>query len=769
MKQIFQYKELFHFESGARLPNLNIAYHTFGKRSVADDNIIWVFHALTANSDVSEWWPTLFGQNNILDPDKYFIICANVIGSPYGSSCPSDLHFPMFTVRDVCRLHMLLAEELNIRQIYLAIGGSFGGDQALEFAHSFQGKIQNLVLIACSAKESAWAIAVHETQRLALKSDPTFGLLNGGQEGIKAARAIGMLTYRTSQLFIDKQTDDQEKLDDFMASSYIKYQGDKFADRFTALSYYYLTKCLDSHDIGRNRGGIKTALTRINIPSLVIGIDSDMLIPTNLQKELAEFLPSAAYEEIHSDSGHDGFLIEGPRIANCIKEFLGKNKRECTVHKFGGKSLANGTPIKQALKIIVDAHQTGHHVIIVSARGNTTDRLLDLYRLALNNENYQEELDQLLAYQKNDSDIDLTKLETDLTATLGATAILGVDNHDIANKVIAFGELFSAEAISFWLKKSGISVQCIDARAIIKSIYEKGDYSVDVKKSRTLTRALLMNLDENVIPVITGFISSDEKGKTTNLGRNGSNYTASLIASFIQAKSVYNWTDVNGIYSANPKYVQNAKLISHLSFREANELANFGTHVLHSKTILPLIENDIPIFVKNSHHPELPGTRVDSLGSEKGIKAVSAIDDISLIAIEGAGLLGKVGIDSRIFSCLSNNHISVRLISQASSERGIGFVVDKAFAELTIRVLHEEFMEELSSQAISSIRANNNVAIIAITGRHNYALEKAIQGLRKNKIWIHLFSNSISGENISLVVDNSKIYNAVNVVHEYVV
>jgi homoserine O-acetyltransferase len=319
--------EKFQLESGLQLENLKLVYHTFGQLNERKDNVIWVFHALTANSDVLEWWPGLFGPNNLYTPEEFFIICVNTLGSPYGSSCPKDLNFPAFTVRDVVNAQLQLAASLKITQIHTAIGGSFGGYQALEFAYAFPGKIDHLVLIATNAKESAWGIAIHEAQRLALESDPSFGQAGGGLAGMKAARGIAMLNYRTAGSFIEQQSDHTEKTDDFRAASYIRYQGDKFIKRFDALCYYYLTKCLDTHDVGRHRGGQRQALHRIKIPTLVIGISSDALVQSRFQKELAAQLHNGTYREIKSDYGHDGFLVEVEKITEKIVAFYAGNKR----------------------------------------------------------------------------------------------------------------------------------------------------------------------------------------------------------------------------------------------------------------------------------------------------------------------------------------------------------------------------------------------------------------------------------------------------------
>jgi homoserine O-acetyltransferase len=326
MRKLFKYEQPFKVESGEQIDNLQISYTTYGKLNSKISNVVWVFHALTANSDVMSWWPGLFGEDDFFNPKDNFIICANVLGSPYGSSRPENLQFPEFTVRDVVNAQLLLAEELGIEHIKVLIGGSFGGSQALEFSYSFHGKIENMILIASAALESAWGIAIHEAQRLAIKADSTFGTENGGGDGLKAARAIGMLTYRTSDAFIKSQTDNDGRVGDFKAASYIQHQAEKLEKRFNALSYYYLSKCLDSHNIGRDRGGIKAALAANETRTLVIGIDSDQLLPTHLQKFMVANLPNAIYKEINSEFGHDGFLIETEKLSGVIRKFIVERK-----------------------------------------------------------------------------------------------------------------------------------------------------------------------------------------------------------------------------------------------------------------------------------------------------------------------------------------------------------------------------------------------------------------------------------------------------------
>jgi len=766
-------KDLLRLESGIELFDVEIAYHTFGKLNAEQDNVIWVFHAISANSDVLDWWKGLFGEGCLYSPEDYFIICANTIGSPYGSTKPNNLDFPQFSVRDVVAGHLLLARHLGIQQIHTAIGGSFGGHQALEFAYAFGGVIENLILVATSSRESAWGIAIHESQRAALQSDPTFGKENGGEAGMKAARSMALLTYRTANSFIDQQSDQDEVTDNFRASSYIQYQGDKFVKRFDAICYYYLGKCLDSHNMGRGRGGEVLALREIDIPTLIIGINSDVLVPTRFQKFIAEHIPQAIYQEISSEYGHDGFLIETKKITQKIEDFYNRNMEHMNnssrlVLKFGGKSLANGKPISKAIEIIKKEAKVNSLAVVVSARGESTDQLLSLLDLALKGQDYDVVINQFFDYQEKAFELDFSEERADMEQVLGALSLLKVSDDKIRDRVLAMGEVISAKTITSLLEKEGLDSHFIDSRDLLYADRINNEIVVDQTKSKEKTKACFSAFKTSSIPIITGYIASEKSGETITLGRNGSNYSATLIASFIHAKEVQNWTDVDGIYSASPKYVTHALKIDHMSYREANELANFGTNILHAKTILPLLKNDIPLRINSSFSTSSTGTLIDKNGSGKGIKAVSVIEDVSLVSIEGRGLLGKVGIDARIFTALSKQSISVRLISQASSERGIGFVINKEDALKTELLLIEEFKVELANEEISNIRINEDKAIVAIVGRHNYSLEKAIHGLRRNKIWMHLISNSINGEHISLVIDDDKLRKAVNVVHNQV-
>lgn len=342
--KFFNHKEKFDLELGGSLPELTIGYHTFGKLNAERSNVIWVCHALTANSNVSDWWKGLYGVGNVFDPEKYFIICANILGSCYGSTCARSIspvtgkaygmNFPLVSIRDMARAHDLLRKHLKIESIDLCIGGSCGGHQVLEFAflHSSVGAdkklIKNIALLVCAARESAWAIGTHEAQRLAIEADPTWTEDNdlGGKNGLRAARGAALLTYRTHRSYNERQTDESDKTENLKASSYVRYQGHKLERRFFAQAYYFLTKSLDTHHIGRGRGTIEKALKELEMPALIISVDSDLLIPPSQQIVLAEHLPNSRFQLINSDYGHDGFLIEFEKIKNAIFGWWKKDK-----------------------------------------------------------------------------------------------------------------------------------------------------------------------------------------------------------------------------------------------------------------------------------------------------------------------------------------------------------------------------------------------------------------------------------------------------------
>ncbi|MDX1904964.1 MAG: homoserine O-acetyltransferase [Thermonemataceae bacterium] len=334
--QKFHYKQKFELEAGGYLPELEVAFHTFGKLNEEKNNVIWICHAFTANSNPVEWWEGLVGEGKLYDTNRYFVVCANMIGSCYGSTYPLSVNpetempyyhsFPMVTIRDVVRSLDLLRIHLGIEQIFLLTGGSLGGQQALEWALMLGEKLLNLVLLATNIRHSAWAIAFNEAQRMAISSDNTWqeNSPNAGKEGMRAARAIALLSYRNYETYQQTQKEAAETLalDNFRASSYQQYQGDKLKKRFDAFAYWGLSKTMDSHNICRNRGTVAEVLAGIKAKTLVIGIKSDILFPIEEQKIIAENIKNSHLCLIESLYGHDGFLIENHKISECITSYI---------------------------------------------------------------------------------------------------------------------------------------------------------------------------------------------------------------------------------------------------------------------------------------------------------------------------------------------------------------------------------------------------------------------------------------------------------------
>jgi homoserine O-acetyltransferase/O-succinyltransferase len=323
--KVFVNKKEFFPESGGALHELTICYTTYGQLNAKKDNVIWIVHALTGNSDPTEWWSGLAGSGKLFDTDKYFVICANNPGSCYGSTGPASINlqtgkkfgkdFPHITIRDIVRAHELLRKHLGIEKIFLLTGGSLGGQICLEWAIAKPKIFSNVIPIATNARHSAWGIAFNETQRMALES---------GKNGINTARAIAMLSYRCYETYLRTQKDGNDRTDNFSASSYQRYQGLKLKKRFDKDSYYILSKAMDSHNVARNRGNIERELKRIKARVLVIGIKSDILFPVREQKLIADGVSGAELKIIDSVYGHDGFLVENRKIANAIRKFLNK-------------------------------------------------------------------------------------------------------------------------------------------------------------------------------------------------------------------------------------------------------------------------------------------------------------------------------------------------------------------------------------------------------------------------------------------------------------
>ncbi len=332
----FDLAEPFELESGAYLEQVRVAYRTWGTLSEQDPSAVLVCHALTGSADADRWWPGLIGEGAAFDPADDYIVCANILGSCYGTTGPASevpggerryqADFPAITVRDMVRLQARLLDSLGVTRLSLVTGPSLGGMQALEWACLYPGRVDCIVPIGVGSRHSPWCIGLSESQRAAIEADPNwkggyYGEDRRPEKGLAAARMIAVCAYRSwtsfESRFARKRRDDGR----FEVESYLRYQGEKFNDRFDANTYFTLTRAMHTHDLARGRGDIEAVLGSLELPALVVSVSSDTLYPPEEQVFLAEHLGNARYAVLESPNGHDGFLIETDTLAAMIRTF----------------------------------------------------------------------------------------------------------------------------------------------------------------------------------------------------------------------------------------------------------------------------------------------------------------------------------------------------------------------------------------------------------------------------------------------------------------
>ena len=323
-------------ESGEVLKDAEIAYRTWGRLENAAEHAILICHALTGSADVEAWWPDIIGAGKTFDPARDYIVCANILGSCYGTTGPVSYKpgtesryqadFPDVSVRDMVELERILLDELGVEHIELVTGPSLGGMQALEWASMYPERVGSVVPIGVGGRHSAWCIGVSEAQRAAIAADPNW---NDGYysddcppvKGLAAARMMAVCTYRSWQSFDERFGRDLRAEDEYQVQSYLWHQGEKINDRFDANTYVTLTHAMHTHDLARGRGDYPDVLRSIEQPALVVSVSSDALYPPEEQQFLSEFLPNSKYEILDCPHGHDGFLIETETLGRMIAEF----------------------------------------------------------------------------------------------------------------------------------------------------------------------------------------------------------------------------------------------------------------------------------------------------------------------------------------------------------------------------------------------------------------------------------------------------------------
>ena len=751
-------------EIGLQLDEVPLSCQLFGKE-LGTAPVVLVNHALTGNSNVSGkdgWWKELIGENKVINTAKFSVLAFNIPGNGFDGFIIED--YKSFIARDIAKLFLIGLKELKINQLFGLIGGSLGGGIAWEMLALNPKLTKHLIPVATDWKSTDWLIANCQIQEQ---------FLVNSTNPVHDARMHAMLCYRTPTSFKERfQRSKNEDLKIFNVESWLLHHGKKLQGRYQLSSYKLMNQLLKTIDVTQNGKKSITVLDEIEAEIHIVGVNSDLFFTAEENKEthkkLALTNSNVSYNEINSIHGHDAFLIEYKQLEKIIDPVFKDSfeKQKMKVLKFGGKSLANGKGLENTLEIISNKVKNGEKVIVVaSARGNSTDELEEILEKAVKNEAYKEQLEAFKKYQSFvDRNIDFTNEFSRLDTLFEGVYLLKDYSQKIKDEVLAQGELLSVKLISKLLEKENVKAIPTDARQLIVTDENFGNAKPYSQVSKEKVQSYFKNHQDSVL-VVTGFIAANQKKETTTLGRNGSNYTAALLANYLDAEELQNYTHVNGIYTANPDLVNDAKKIAQLSFSEANELANFGATILHAKTIIPLLEKNINLRILNTFNATDKGTLITSKSTEKGIKSISVLDNVALLNFEGRGLLGRVGVDARIFKTLSDKNISVSIVSQGSSERGIGLVIEKEKAEEAILALENEFEKDFYTKDVSQISLVENIAVISIIGQDLSEFHLPYNALIKNQIVPLLFNNTITGKNVSLVIKKDQLNKAINVIH----
>jgi len=454
------------------------------------------------------------------------------------------------------------------------------------------------------------------------------------------------------------------------------------------------------------------------------------------------------------------------------------------IHKFGGTSIGSVERIKAAADLII-AHSRPC-VVVTSAMAGVTDKLIELAETAKAHETVR--FDDLLG-EVQKKHISAAKaiaeagphrirlleiLETlmlELSQLLKGISLLQELTPRSLDLILSFGERLAAPLLAASLQWHGTKFQVVDARDIIRTDDHFGKAGVDLETSRRLTREKVLPLLENTIPVITGFIGRTADGLTTTLGRGGSDFTASLIGSFLEANEIWIWTDVDGVMTADPRIVPEARVLDSISYREAAEMAFFGSKVLHPSTMIPAVNADIPIRIRNSLKPDRPGTLIAKRSADKfeGVKTVTSIADMALVSVEGKGMIGVAGVAGRVFTATARAGVNVYMISQSSSEQNISFLVNQNDGAKISAELEKEFELELLLNRIDRIDVQAPVGILAIIGEGMKGTpgisQRLFTALGRVRINVLAIAQGSSELNVSVVVDQSDLHRAVRAVH----
>lgn len=454
------------------------------------------------------------------------------------------------------------------------------------------------------------------------------------------------------------------------------------------------------------------------------------------------------------------------------------------VLKFGGTSVANANNIKLVLAIISQKAEKEPLAVVVSALSKVTDLLqLAASKAAQNDESFRDivleiekkhldTLKQLIPVSEQSALLShIKRIINHLETLLDGCFLLGELSPRTADTILSFGELLSSFIIAEALKQNLKNTNYKDSRELIKTNATFGKASVNFELSNALIQNYFKNNTSQVV-LLPGFIAATEDGITTTLGRGGSDYTAAIFASALNVAELEIWTDVNGMYTANPKLVKQAQPIATISYQEAMELSHFGAKVLYPPTIQPVLQKNIPIWIKNTFEPEAEGTFISNTIAANGspVKGISHIDNITLITLEGSGMIGVAGSSKRLFEVLSNEKINVIFITQASSEHSICIGIQNSDAETAEIAINKAFEIEIAQNKIEPCIVEKNLCIIALVGEnmknHQGLSGRMFSTLGKNNVNIRAIAQGASERNISVVINERDVKKALNTLHE---
>jgi aspartate kinase len=455
--------------------------------------------------------------------------------------------------------------------------------------------------------------------------------------------------------------------------------------------------------------------------------------------------------------------------------------------KFGGTSVGDIPRLKEVTEI-VRADINRRPVVVASAMSGVTNLLLSTAQSALRNETgkVREAIETLSEKHSQAAVALVTRSESrdvllDYYARLleelgviyqgvGLLEELGPRSLDV---IASFGERLSCAQIAAVFNDAGIAAEYVDARELIRTDANFGRATVDFAVTRAnIQRALTPLVKKNIVPVVTGFIAATKDGITTTLGRSGSDYTGAIVGAALGSEEIWIWTDVDGVMTADPRRVEGARHLPEISYREAAEMSYFGAKVVHPKTMLPAIENNIPIRIKNTFNPSHPGTLITNKtrGEIRAVKNVTSIDDLALVAVEGHGMMGVPGVAARIFAALARVGVSVMMISQASSEHNVCLVISRKDQQRAVEALQNEFASDMADKMIDNVRLRENVAIIAVVGEGMQGVPgiagKTFTATAQENVNIIAVAQGSSELNISLVVDQGDVRRAVQAIHD---